>query len=385
MLVLGLGVACFGGDGKAFASAVSGGTFHTCALTTDGGVTCWGSNSNGQLGDGTSDRRRNTPDYVQGLKRGIAAISAGELHACALTTDGGVKCWGANLNGQLGDGTNVDQSAPVDVVGLTSGVVAISAGSLHTCALTKEGGVTCWGHVLVGELTLVEQERGTGMATDAVTPVVVEGLESGIVAISSGTLHTCALTTQGGVKCWGYNREGQLGNGDQNDRGTPVDVVGLTSGVVAVTTGWKHSCAVTIEGALKCWGWNDGGQLGDGTTLNSTIPIDVDGLSGGIAAVSAGRQHSCALTTSGGLKCWGLSDGGQLGDGTDDQRTSPVGVAGLDSGIAGVSAGLLHTCAVTSEGSIKCWGVNSSGQLGIGAPSGLHRNAPVTVVGYEFP
>ncbi len=380
--MLTLAAACLGGDSEAIASGVSGGTFHTCALTTEAGVKCWGSNSYGQLGDGTSVGNRTSPVDVEGLKSGVSAISAGELHTCALTTGGGVMCWGANENGQLGDGTTLDRTSPVDVEGLGSGVAAITAGALHTCALTTQGGVKCWGHILIGPLTADERERGTGTVTDSPTPVDVEGLGSGVVAVSAGTLHTCVVTKDGGVKCWGYNREGQLGNGSMTDAGEPVNVIGLASGVVSVAAGWKHNCAVTSEGGLKCWGWNDGGQLGDGTTFDSTIPIAVKGFGSDVAAVSAGRLHTCALTKSGGLMCWGLNNGGQLGDGTNERQVEPVAVSGLQGSVTAVSAGLVHTCAMTSQGGLKCWGVDSSGQLGDGSASGDHRSVPVDVVGF---
>ena len=139
---------------------------------------------------------------------------------------------------------------------------------------------------------------------------------------------------------------------------------------------------MTTEGVLKCWGWNNGGQLGDGTTFDSTIPIAVKGLGNGVAAVSAGRLHTCALTESGGLMCWGLSNGGQLGDGTNGRQVEPVAVIGLQSGVTAVSAGLVHTCAMTSQGGLKCWGVDSSGQLGDGAATGKHSSVPVDVVGF---
>ena len=310
------------------------------------------------------------------------SVSAGTFHTCAVMAEGGVKCWGSNNLGQLGDGTNTDRNTPVDVVGLTSGVAAISASRLHTCALTTAGGVKCWGRVLQDPLTLSEQSMGDGMATDEPTAVDVQGLTSGVVAITTGVIHTCALTNEGGVKCWGYNREGQLGNGEITDRGVPVDVEGLTD-VVAIAAGWKHTCAITTGGGLKCWGWNNGGQIGDTTTTDRTTPVDVVGLTSGVTAVAAGRLHTCAVTTAGGVKCWGLNDGGQVGDGTNDPHFSPVDVVGLNSGVAAVSTGLLHSCIVTTTGGLKCWGVDSSGQLGDGAASIQHRTEPVDVVGFD--
>ncbi|MGA9350442.1 MAG: hypothetical protein WBW48_16795, partial [Anaerolineae bacterium] len=182
-------------------------------------------------------------------------------------------------------------------------------------------------------------------------------------AIAAGYRHTCALTA-GGVKCWGYNGYGQLGDGTWTWRNTPVDVSGLTSGVTTIAAGSYHTCALTAGGGAKCWGHNNNGQLGDGTTTNRNTPVDVSGLTSGVDAIAAGSYHTCALT-AGGVKCWGLNDYGQLGDGTTTNRNTPVDVSGLTSGVAAIAAGYYHTCALTAGG-VKCWGRNNNGQLGDG-------------------
>jgi alpha-tubulin suppressor-like RCC1 family protein len=199
-----------------------------------------------------------------------------------------------------------------------------------------------------------------------------------VAAVAAGYYHTCALTTAGGLKCWGWNVYGQLGDGTTTNRTAPVDVVGLTSGVAAVAPGYEHTCALTTAGNLKCWGNSGSGQLGDGTTTNRTAPVDVVGLTSGVAAVAAGYYHSCALTTTGGVKCWGYNGYGELGDGTTTDRTTPVGVVGLTSGVAAVAAGRYHTCAVRT-GNLKCWG-NNVGQLGDGTQT--DRWTPVDVTGF---
>ena len=268
------------------------------------------------LGAGSS-----APPLVPSARLKAAAIAAGELHTCALTSGGGVKCWGGNGVGQLGDGTTIQRHAPVAVSGPASGVAALAAGEEHTCALTSAGGVKCWGDNESGEL-------GDGTTMDRYIPVAVSGLASGVVAISAGALHTCALTGAGGVTCLGGNDFGQLGDGTTTERHAPVAASGLASGVAAISAGGGHTCALTSAGGVKCWGDNGSGQLGDGTTTQRDTPVDVSGLATGVAAITAGGAHTCALTSAGGVKCWGDNNFGQLGDGTTTERHRPVEVLG---------------------------------------------------------
>jgi alpha-tubulin suppressor-like RCC1 family protein len=355
------------------ATAITAGLNHTCVLTRTGGVKCWGSNDHDQLGDAAQWGHRLTPNDVSGLSAGVKAIAAGVRHSCAVTSTGGVKCWGNSSQGQLGDGTTTRRfGMPVDVIGLSSGVTAIGAGSDDSCALTSTGGVKCWGYNRWGAL-------GDGTTTTRSTPVDVSGLTSGVTAIAAAFVHTCALTHSGGVKCWGGNGSGQLGDGTTTDRLTPVNVSGLSSGVTAIAAG----CALTSAGSVKCWGRNNYGQLGDGTTRDSSMPVDVSGLTSGVTAIAGNGAHTCALTSTGGVKCWGANDFGQLGDGTTGNRSTPVDVSGLNSGVTAIGVGSFHSCAITRTGGAMCWGWNVNAQLGDGTT--VTRLRPANVLGLGTP
>jgi alpha-tubulin suppressor-like RCC1 family protein len=356
--------------------AIAGGNNHTCALTISGGVKCWGDNSAGQVGNDSAGAFVPTPVDVVGLTSDVLVIATGSNHTCALTTSGGVKCWGDNSAGQIGNGVIGNVMTPADVVGLGAGVQTITAGGGHTCALTTSGGVKCWGNNFsgqVGDDTVRNNHR---------TPVDVVGLNADVQAIDAGGFHSCALTTSGGLKCWGGNEAGQVGDGTMgNDRPSPVDVMGLSSGVQAISAGEFHTCAFTTSGTAKCWGHNESGQVGDGTTSGSPTPIDVLGLNSHVQAITAGGSHSCALTTSGGVECWGTTGAGQVGDGStgDGNRLTPVDVVGLSSGVQLIDAGSNHTCVLTTSGVAKCWGANFVGQIGDGT-LGNNRPTPVDVV-----
>ena len=202
-----------------------------------------------------------------------------------MSQGGGVKCWGDNSNGQLGDGTTTGHLTAMDVSGLPSARV-VSAGYEHTCAVTSAGGAKCWGLNFAGQL-------GDGTTTNRLTPVDISRLTSGVTTIAGAFTHTCALTNAGGVKCWGANGAGSLGDGTTTNRLTPVDVSGLTAGVGAIGVGDGHTCALTnilgFVGGVKCWGFNISGQLGDGTTTNRLTPVDVTGLTSGVVAIAGPR------------------------------------------------------------------------------------------------
>ena len=194
--------------------------------------------------------------------------------------------------------------------------------------------------------------------------------------------HTCALVTSGGVKCWGNNYYGQLGNGTYNNWPAPVDVSGLNGGVTAISAGEQHTCALNGDGSIKCWGYNYWGQLGDGTIDDRITPVDVSGLNGGATAVAADGFHTCALA-GGAVKCWGKNDVGQIGDGTTTTRLAPVDIVELNSGVTEIAAGQAHTCALTDNGGVRCWGDNDYGQIGDGSTA--YRYTPTDVIGFGEP
>lgn len=318
--------------------SVAPGNDHACVLTAVGGVKCWGQNEEvRQVGDGTIFNRAEPVDVV-GLESGVTSLSAGYWHSCAVTATGAVRCWGAGYDGQLGvAGSPYSLAVPGEVVGLTSPAVQVDAGWRHSCAVMVEGRVVCWGTNLEGEL-------GNGTDIDSLAVDVV-GLTSGVVDVAVGSRHSCAVTAAGGVKCWGGNGQGQLGDGSPVlERWTPVDVVGLSSGVVAIEAGENHTCALTVAGGVTCWGQNSGGELGDGTTTSRWTPVDVVGLATGVSSLSLAMSRSCALTTAGEARCWG------------GRTTTPTPVSGLPSDLVAVSWGGATGCAFRSNGALLCWG-----------------------------
>lgn len=351
------------------AQTLAAGVDHNCTISSTGGVVCWGSNQYGQIGDGTTITRT-APTNVN-LPFGVTSLAGNWGQSCAVTSTGAAKCWGWNDYGQLGDGSKIQRNSPVDVSGLGSGVARVSAGYGHTCALTTSGGIKCWG--ADASPANNNGELGNGTNSGALVPGDVSGFApgAGALAVAAGKSFTCAVTAAGGAKCWGANVWDQLGNNDPvfADQNTPVDVFGLTSGVANVATGEIHACALTSAGGVKCWGYAQTGALGNNSQANVTQPVaaDVTGLTAGVAAITAGTSHTCAMRTTGEVLCWGGNSQGQVGDGTNTQRNTPVSVA---TGAIAISAGAFHTCILTAVGVSQCWGNNAQGNLGNGTQGG---------------
>jgi alpha-tubulin suppressor-like RCC1 family protein len=337
------------------ARAVSAGGRHTCVVTSRGAVECWGASYAGQLGDGRL-RTRADPVAVPGLPTALG-VAAGRDYTCAVLHDGTVRCWGANAYGQLGSGKLPVRRVPQPVRGLPGRAIAVAAGERHTCALIRGGGVACWGANHVGQL-------GNGTFASSRTAVIVRGLHDA-VTVSTGAFHTCATTRTGGVRCWGMNASGELGAGTLFERSVRIRVGGV-SAALAVAAGGGHTCA-RDDADVECWGANDAGQLGNGTRLARATPTPLTGFEGTAVSLAAGDRHTCALTTSGGVSCWGANGSGQLGDGSRADRRRAVRVRGLRDEQVRLTAGENHSCAVSARGAVRCWGRNASGQLGDGS------------------
>lgn len=291
---------------------ISSGDSHGCLMNTLGETWCWGSGSYGQLGDGETDHE-GFPVQVVSFTDPLL-ISAGGNTTCGVDMFNQAFCWGAGGYGQMGNGTNLTINLSPVAVSIGNVVKISAGGASQVCAITIAGAAYCWGADSFGQLG-----NGAPLA-DSNLPVQVTGLGAGTMAeIAGGGLFTCGLTTGGGVKCWGYNADGELGNNSTTDSPIPVNVSGLSSGVSAIAAGEYHSCALmAADGSVKCWGYNGDGQLGDGTDINRLIPVAVVGLSAPAIAISAGGNHTCAILNDGTMECWGDNSEGQLGIGDDD-------------------------------------------------------------------
>ena len=345
-------------------AAVSAGQTHSCAIISNGQAKCWGDNSRGQLGNGTT-----TSSLVPTLVRnttGVMAVTASSLFSCDIrTASGGIlQCWGAGDQGQRGN-SPTDSSSPAAVIA-PSGMVQVDSGDAHSCALLASGAVRCWGANLVGQL-------GGGYTDASGVNVPVTGIADA-VAVSAGGSHSCAVLTDGTVRCWGTNAHGELGNGTTTGSSSPVTVSGIVD-ATDVAAGQDHTCARLATGSVACWGSSTSGQLGDGTTTDSSTPVTVAGLAEA-DGVAAGQAHSCARLASGSVACWGSNVTGQLGNGASADSSTPVTVVGISTATY-IDTSWDHTCAALPGWVRKCWGANSHGQLGDGTTA--NSNIPVDV------
>jgi alpha-tubulin suppressor-like RCC1 family protein len=408
------------------------GNDHSCALRSGGRLWCWGSNGFGALGDGSRSVALQ-PLPVAATGPSIQEVAMGTAHTCVRPSDGPVRCWGGNNRGQLGDGTVLQRLQPSPVVGSWQSARTLVARGDSTCvigdptsALDPRGvgsaPLHCWGHNNFGQL-------GVGGLVDPLSPVLVTSASDSVTSIGlggshaclayggtgfrlcsgsntagqacrgdlvqrdlflgcdaplaqvasvrSGSTFSCALTAIGAVQCWGSNVFGQLGNGGGPVSANPVPVAGLGAGVVEIVAGREFACARLGTGAVQCWGRGNFGQLGNGGTADALTPTPVTGLASGVIALAAGDNFACAQLDTGAVRCWGRNLRGQLGDGTNTDRLTPIPVSGLNSGVQALAAGGEHACAVMASGPMRCWGSDSFGQLGQGTAGNRALPAPV--------
>jgi cysteine-rich repeat protein len=422
----GCSVVC-GSDAVAIALGYS----HSCALGSTGNLQCWGYGSMGQLGLGDANARGSSeagmgpglPTVSLGTGKTAVAIAAAADVTCAILNDGGVKCWGANHAGGLGVGdvasrgnamNHMGDNLPAVPLGSGRSALRVALGRSHTCALLDDHSVKCWGHNGYGQLGQGDKEsRGdvTGELGDALPPIAL-GTGRSALAIAAGAHHTCAVLDNQTLKCWGYGYYGQLGVGSSVDRGDAADHmgdalpaadVGAGRYVKAVAAGDYHTCALLDDNSIKCFGYNGYGQLGYGDTLSrgdgngpigDALPSVALGSGRTAKALAAGVYSTCAILDDDSIKCWGTNSYGGLGVGDSATRGDAVNEMGdflprvsLGAGRTAktVAAGSGHTCALLDNDAVKCWGANSWYQLGLGASSSDHRGDAAGEMGDDLP
>jgi alpha-tubulin suppressor-like RCC1 family protein len=333
---------------------------HTCALRVDGFAECWGANESGELGDG-SKQASPVPVTVMADATtplgNLVQIATGGGHSCALARDGTAYCWGFNNKGQIGTDVTATPTStrPVKVAGA---YIQIATGGFHSCGIHSDGQVVCWGS---GAQNQVGQNGGP---FDNPDPTVVPGV-TGAVSLALGYQHSCARLSDGTMLCWGFPTDGELGYGSTSapvPAGSAVAVLN-SPGSLFAASGWHHTCLISSTHGLLCWGADGTNQLGDGKIASNPTPQSV---LGNVLGVAGGQSHTCAVLTDNSLSCWGLNASGQLGDGTMTQRGTPHAIPSLPAAFKQVTAGSSHSCALTTGGQVYCWGDNSKDQLGTG-------------------
>lgn len=361
------------------ADELAAGGGHTCAVNPGGKTYCWGWQEQGQVGDGSFDYLVATPHEIPGAFDAVA-IDAGYQHTCAVMSDGGVKCWGYDRFGQVGNGTAGSPNVPNDVIGVEN-AIDVGTGAYFSCALIDDGTVKCWGHgyhYQLGNEQLIETDTATETARNI----------DGATAMAVGGEFVCVIV-DGKVKCWGRNDVGQLGRGTTNpDPGVAAvaDVSGITE-AVDIAAGAYHACALIQGGTVQCWGGGGRGRLGNDDDENQPAPVSVLDLGGAAVAVDAGDYHSCAILESGAMKCWGYNYEGGLGNGQQPndslKATTVLGIGDVNA----MAAGGAHSCARTRVEPLEvwCWGKGNFGQLGDGQYGGtITAGVPVRVKGAGF-
>ena len=380
------------------ATAIATGANHSCAVLSNGAVRCWGLNSSGQLGLGNTNNIGDDDFPVSDVNLGGAiatAVAAGSNHTCALLSGGAVRCWGDNTSGQLGLGNTVtigDNESPTTNVNLGGAVAtAVAAGGVDTCALLATGAVRCWGNNAYGQVGI----GNTNNIGDNENPTTDVNLGVKATAISVGAYFACAILVGGAIRCWGNNNAGQLGIGNTNNIGDNEDpTVNINLGgatATALSSADNHSCAVLIGGVVRCWGYGPSGQLGvqnlsyfDQSIGNNEDPTENVNIGTSVATATAtGSSHSCAVVGGGTVRCWGYNGDGQLGVGYPVYYGIPPDAVNLGTAKATlIAGGSRHTCVLLIGGAVRCWGLNAYGQLGIGNTNAIGDNeSPTADVG----
>lgn len=362
-------------------STIDSGGYYSCTLLSDGAAWCWGRNNRGQLGDGSTSTATSPVSVLAGAGPGFyKQISAGGDHTCGVGTNDKAYCWGYNIYGKLGDGTTTDRTSPVAVVagGGPSSYKQISVGSSHTCGIGSDNKAYCWGRNYYGQL-------GNNATTDSPTPVaVLNGAGPGTYKyIGAGDFHTCAIGTDNKAYCWGGNNYYQLGDNTTITRPTPVLVLngaGPGSYKQLDVAHDSYNCAVGTDDKAYCWGYGQDGEMGNGTTAHSHAPTAVSAGAGPSTykQIASASHQSCGIGSDNKAYCWGRNAEGQLGDGTTTASTVPVAV--LNGASPGtykqVGAGSNYACAVGTDDRVYCWGYNAYSELGDGTTT--NRQSPVT-------
>jgi alpha-tubulin suppressor-like RCC1 family protein len=357
------------------AVAIAGGTRHTAVLLADGTVRTFGSNYAGELGINVNGGNRETPVQVFGISSSATAVACGSYTTVVLLADGTVRTIGSNGNGQLG--INVDggtRMTPVQVFGISSSATAIACGQIHTAVVLANGTVRMFGRNLEGQLG-IDVSGGSRQ-----TPVQVFGISSSAVAVAAGGVFTAVLLADGTVRTFGSNDFGALGINVSGSRQTPVQVISRISSMLGkVAGGTYYSAVLMTDGTVRMFGRNDSGQLGDNTTVNKSTPVQVFGISSSATVVACGNYFTAVLLADGTVRTFGRNDDGQLGLNDTTNRLTPVQVFGISSSAVAVATGNKHAIVLLADGTLRSFGSNQFGQLGINITGGT-RQTPVTVL-----
>ena len=359
-------------------SVIGTGAVHTCGILENGSAMCWGRDTYGQLGDGGEAATNTRPSTYVDTPNDvtISQIFAGPFRTCAIFSNDVTNCWGFNEDGQSGDESTNTYKSPTNAVNFPDGRVAksIGMGHKHTCAILDNDQLACWGADLHGALG-----NGESNSEDQYLPVIIQTpADRTPLKVEGGVSHTCILMDDGGVMCWGRDNAGQLGNGDSSPTTyVPESDVILPEGRVVTdfSLGNEHSCAILDNDSVVCWGMNNYGQLGDNSTTNAKSPTFVHMPNGSKATkISSGSAHTCATIDNGSLYCWGHNKNSRLGIGTSGGVHKIPMFVSANQSIVEISASSEHTCVLSENGSISCWGRNNYGQLGLGHTG--ERNTP---------